>query len=54
VLVTAAEIWNGASKNTSEIDDENQIKKQFISSQVFQQTAGGRVRKITVEKQFEP
>jgi hypothetical protein len=36
-----------------EIDDENRIEKQFLSSQVFRQTAGGRVQEITVEEQFE-
>jgi hypothetical protein len=45
---------NGASKTTSEIDDKNQIEEQFISSQSFHRTPDGRVRKITVEVQFEP
>jgi hypothetical protein len=51
-LGTAAETRNGASKTTSEIDDENRIKKQFMSSQPFHQTLGGRVREITTEIQF--
>jgi hypothetical protein len=54
VLVTAAETRIGASKTTSEIDDKNQIKKQFISSQSFHRTSGGRVQKITVGERFKP
>jgi hypothetical protein len=37
-----------------EIDNKNQIEKQFISSQAFHQTAGGRVQKLTVGERFEP
>jgi hypothetical protein len=48
------EIQNGASKTTCEIDDKNQIEEQFISSQVFHQTPGGRVQKITAGERFEP
>jgi hypothetical protein len=36
----------------SEIDDKNQIKEQFISSQTFHRTPSGYVQKITVEKQL--
>jgi hypothetical protein len=54
MLGSTTETWNGASKTTSEIDDENQIKKQFISSQVFHRTPGGRVQEITVGERFEP
>jgi hypothetical protein len=53
-LGTVAEIRNGASKTSCEIDDKNQLEKQFISSQVFHRTPGGRVQKITVREQFEP
>jgi hypothetical protein len=53
MLETAAETRNGASKTTSKIDDENQIEKQFLSSQIFHRTPGGCVRRITVEKRFE-
>jgi hypothetical protein len=42
------------NKNMCEIDDKNQIKNQFISSQAFHRTFGGRVREITVEEQFKP
>jgi hypothetical protein len=52
-LGTAAEIQIGVNKNTCEIDDKNRIKEQFISSQVFYRTTGGRVQKITTEEQFE-
>jgi hypothetical protein len=38
----------------SEIDDKNWIEEQFISSQIFHRTLGGRVQEITVEVQFEP
>jgi hypothetical protein len=54
VLGTAAEIRNGASKTTSEIDDENWIEKQFLSSQAFHGTPDGRVQEITAAEQFEP
>jgi hypothetical protein len=54
MLGTAAEIRNGASKTTCEIDDKNRLEKQFISSQAFHRTSGGRVWKITAEKQFRP
>jgi hypothetical protein len=53
-LVTVAEIRNGASKTTSEIDDENWIEKQFMSSQSIHRTPGGRVQETTVEERFEP
>jgi hypothetical protein len=54
MLGSATKIRNGASKTTSEIDDENQIKKQFISSHAFHRTSGGHVQKIIVKKRFEP
>jgi hypothetical protein len=54
VLVTATEIWNGASKTTSEIDDKNRIEKQFTSSQTFHRTSGGRIWEITARERFEP
>jgi hypothetical protein len=35
-----------------EIDNKNQIKEQFISSQAFHRTTGGRIREITTEAQL--
>jgi hypothetical protein len=43
----------GASKNTCEIDDKNQIKEQYLSSQAFHRTPSGRVRQITARVRFE-
>jgi hypothetical protein len=37
-----------------EIDEKNRIEEQFISSQAFYRTPGGRVREITAGEQFEP
>jgi hypothetical protein len=51
---TAAEIRNGTNKTTSEINDKNRLKEQFISSHVFHRTPGGRVKKIIAEERFEP
>jgi phosphotransferase system IIB component len=48
------ETRHNAGKNTCEIDDENQINEQYISSQEFHQTASGRVQKIIVGEQFKP
>jgi hypothetical protein len=48
------ETRNGASKTTSEIDNENRIEKQFMSSHIFHRTPDGRVQKITVKEQFKP
>jgi hypothetical protein len=53
-LGTATEPRNGASKTTCEIDDKNRLEKQFISSQAFHRTPGGRVREITTGEQFKP
>jgi hypothetical protein len=36
-----------ASWNTCKIDNENRLEEQFISSQAFHRTLGGRVREIT-------
>jgi hypothetical protein len=47
------ETRNSASKTTCEIDDRNQLEKQFISSRAFHRTTGGRVQKITAEEQFK-
>jgi hypothetical protein len=44
----------GASKTTCEIDDKNRLEKQFISSQAFHRTPGGRVRKTTTGERFGP
>jgi hypothetical protein len=43
-----------AGKTMCEINNKNQIEKQFISSQAFHRTAGGRVQKITAGERFEP
>jgi hypothetical protein len=53
-LGTVAETRNDASKTTREIDDKNQLKKQFISSQSFHRTPGGRVRETTAGERFRP
>jgi hypothetical protein len=37
-----------------EINDRNQLEKQFISSQAFHQTPGGHVQEITTGERFEP
>jgi phosphoribulokinase len=50
---TTAETQNGASTTTSEIDDKNQIKKQFMSSQAFHRITGRRIQKITAEERFK-
>jgi hypothetical protein len=47
-LGTTAETQNDTNKDTCEIDDKNQIKEQYISSQAFHQTPDERVREITV------
>jgi hypothetical protein len=38
--------------NTCETNDKNQIKEQFIFSQVFHRT-DGHVRKITTKERFK-
>jgi hypothetical protein len=53
-LGIAAKTRSGASKITCEIDNKNRIEEQFISSQSFHQTPGGRVREITAKEQFKP
>jgi hypothetical protein len=53
-LGTTAETRNGASKTMSEVGDKNRIEEQFISSQVFHRSPGGRVREITAGEQFKP
>jgi hypothetical protein len=53
-LRTAAKTQIDVSRNTCKIDNKNQIEQQFISSQAFHRTSGGRVREITVGEQFEP
>jgi hypothetical protein len=53
-LGIATKTQNNAGKTTCEINDKNWIEEQFISSQVFHRTPGGRVRKITTGEQFEP
>jgi hypothetical protein len=47
-LGTAAETRINASKNMSETEDENQIKTQFMSSQVFRRTLYARVQEAAV------
>jgi hypothetical protein len=49
-----AETQNDAGKTTYEINDKNRIEEQFISSQAFHRTPGGRVQEITTGEQFEP
>jgi hypothetical protein len=44
----------GANKTTREIDDKNLTQKQFISSQAFHRTLGGRVRETTAGERFRP
>jgi hypothetical protein len=53
-LVTIVETRIGVSKTTCEIDNKNRIEEQFISSQAFHRTPGGRVREITTRERFEP
>jgi hypothetical protein len=53
-LGIATETRNGASKTTREIDDKNRLKQQFISSQAFHRTPGGRVREPTAGERFRP
>jgi hypothetical protein len=53
-LGTAMETQNGASKTIREIYDKNRLEKQFISSQAFHRTPGGRVRETTVGERFRP
>jgi hypothetical protein len=36
------------------IDNENRIEEQFISSQPFHRTTGGRIREVTAGVKFEP
>jgi hypothetical protein len=52
VLGITAETQNGASKITSEIDDENQIKNSLYPHKDI--SPSGRVREITAEERFEP
>jgi hypothetical protein len=51
-LETTSETRIGASENTSETEDKNQIKNRFMSSQTFHRTPGDRVREITVGVRF--
>jgi hypothetical protein len=46
-------IQKGASKTTSKINDENQIEKQFMSSQKFHRTPARRVQETTTGEQFK-
>jgi hypothetical protein len=52
-LGTTAETRNSISRNTCKTDDKNQIKTQFVSSQSFHRTPGGRVQEIIAEERFE-
>jgi hypothetical protein len=47
-LGNTAETRINASKKTSETDDENQTKTQFMSSQAFRQTPCGRVQEAAI------
>jgi hypothetical protein len=42
-----AETQNDPNKNTCDFDDKNQIKTQFMSSQIFYRTICERVRETT-------
>jgi hypothetical protein len=53
-LGTTAEPQHYAGKNSCEINDKNQIKEQYISSQAFHRTPGGRVQEFTMGERFEP
>jgi hypothetical protein len=44
----------GANRTTREIDDKKSTQKQFISSQAFHRTPGGRVREPTAGERFRP
>jgi hypothetical protein len=48
------ETRNDDSKTTSKIGDKNRIDEQFIPSQTFHRTPGGRVQETTAGEQFEP
>jgi hypothetical protein len=52
--ITATKARKGANKTTREIDDKNSTQKQFISSQSFHRTPGGRVQKTTAGERFRP
>jgi hypothetical protein len=52
-LGIAAETWIDADKNTCETLEKNRIKTQFMSSQVFHRTSGGRIRETTIWAQLE-
>jgi hypothetical protein len=41
-----------ANKITQEIDNKDSTQKQFISSQTFHRTLGGRVRETAAGEQF--
>jgi hypothetical protein len=51
-LETAAEIQISVSKNTSDIDDKNRTKTQFMCSQSFHRPVDGRVQETTMKVQF--
>jgi hypothetical protein len=52
-LETAMETHINVDKTTCEINDKNRIEEEFISSQIFHRTPGGRIQKITTEERFE-
>jgi hypothetical protein len=54
MLGTVAKTRNGAIENACEIDDTNQNKTQFVSSQTFHRTPDGRVQETTVGERFNP
>jgi hypothetical protein len=53
-LETAAETRVDADKTTCEINDKNQTKEHFISSQTFHRIPDGRIQEISAEERFEP
>jgi hypothetical protein len=53
-LGTASETQISGGKKTCKINDKNQLKSLFMSSQTFHRTPGGRIQEITAGEQFEP
>jgi hypothetical protein len=53
-LGTVTKTRRDANNTTQEIVNKDLTQKQFISSQAFHRTLGGRVRETTTEEQFRP
>jgi hypothetical protein len=45
---------HSVNETTREIDNKNRLEKQFVSSQAFHRTPGGRVRETTAGERFRP